>query len=113
MWSKQKQTAADTSQLAKVINKGLFAGLIPLCKNKELTEKDVQDVNLGGAIVGTVSYLVPGVNLDHPLIVLATRGIILYLKFKSICTKIEEMKGKIEDALTGIKPGLKKEEHRE
>ena len=112
-WTKQKQTAADTSKLAVIINKGLFAGLMPICKNKALTEKEVQDVNLGGAIVGTVQYMVPGVNLEHPLVLLATRGIILYLKFKAICSKVEEMKGKIEDALTGLKPGIKTEEHKQ
>ena len=111
-WTKQKQTAADTSKLALIINKGMYHGLMPFCKNKALLEKDVQDVNFGGAVVGTVQHFVPGLNLDHPLVLLATRGIILYLKFKAICSKIEEMKGKIEDALTGIKPGLKTEEHK-
>ena len=116
-WSKQKQTAADTSQLAKIINKGMFAGLLPLCKNKNLTEADVQEVNLGGAIVGTVTYLVPGANLDHPLIILATRGIILYLKFKAICAKVDDIKSKIDETIGaikegGIKAGWKKDEHK-
>ena len=111
-WTKGKQKEADGSTLAKVINKGMYAGLLPLCKNKKLTEQDVQDVNLGGAVVGTVTYLVPGVNLDHPLIVLATRGIILYMKFKAVCSKVEEIKAKLEDTRGGIKQGWQKEEHK-
>ena len=112
-WTKQKQTAADSSKLAQIINKAMYHGLMPFCKNKALTEKEVQDVNLGGAVVGTVQHFVPGLNLDHPLVLLATRGIILYLKFKAICSKIEQIKGKIEDALTGVKPGFQPVEHKE
>lgn len=94
-WNKTKQTAADTSKLATLINKGMYAGLMPLCKNKKLQENDVLDINLGGAVVGTVQYFIPNVNLEHPLILLATRGIILYLKFKSVCNKVAEIKDKI------------------
>jgi hypothetical protein len=110
-WTKQKQSAADTSKLAQIINKGMYAGLMPFCANKNLQEKDVQEINLGGAVVGTVQYLVPGVNLDHPLVLLATRGIILYLKFKAICGKIEQIKAHIDESIGGIKQGWTKEEH--
>jgi hypothetical protein len=94
-WNKGKQNAADTSKLAILINKGMYSGLYPFCLNKKLTEADVQDINLGGAVVGTVQYMLPDVNLEHPIILLATRGIMLYLTFKRICGKIGEIKQKL------------------
>lgn len=104
-WSKQKQAAADSSKLATVLNTAMYHGLLPVCKNKQLKEKDVQEVNFGGAVVGTVGYLFPQLNMEHPLILLATRGIILYLKFKVICGKIEDMKAKVSETIGGIKAG--------
>jgi len=94
-WTKTKQNAADTSKLAMLINKGMFGFLAPMCANRELKEEDVQEINLGGAIVGTVTYYVPGLPLDHPLITLATRGILLYLAFKRICSKVKEIKERL------------------
>jgi hypothetical protein len=94
-WNKTKQTAADTSKLALIINKGMYHGLMPFCTNKALKEEDVQEVNFGGAVVGTVGYFFPDINMEHPLILLATRGIILYLKFRAICSKIVEIKDKL------------------
>jgi hypothetical protein len=115
-WTKQKQTAADTSKLAVIINKGLYHGLMPFCKNKALTEDEVQAVNFGGAVVGTVGYFFPGVNMEHPLILLATRGIILYLKFKAICSKIVEIKDKLTniggEQIGAVKQEWTKEEHK-
>ena len=115
-WTPQKQKAADTSKLAELFNKGIYNGVMPFCKTKDLKESDVQDINLGGAIVGTIQWAVPGANLDHPLIVLATRGIMFYLTFKRICTQVQErvdgirakMAGAVESSgseqLSGIKP---------
>jgi hypothetical protein len=94
-WNKGKQNAADSSKLAILINKGMYSGLYPFCPNKKLTEADVQDINLGGAVVGTVQYMLPDVNLEHPIILLATRGIMLYLTFKRICGKIGQIKEKL------------------
>lgn len=115
-WNKTKQTAADTSKLAVIINKGVYHGLMPFCKNKALTEEEVQAVNFGGAVVGTVGYFFPDVNMEHPLILLATRGIILYLKFKAICSKIVEIKDKLShlggEQIGDIKQEWKKEEHK-
>ena len=104
-WSTQKQKAADESNLAKLINKGLYHGTFPLCKSKELKETDVQEINMGGAIVGSILYFFPDVNLDHPLVVLATRGILFYLKFRQICSTITEKVEEIKDKLSGLKPG--------
>jgi hypothetical protein len=115
-WTKQKQTAADTSKLAQIINKGMYHGLMPFCKNKALTEEEVQAVNFGGAVVGTVGYFFPGVNMEHPLILLATRGIILYLKFKAICSKIVEIKDKLTniggEQVGDVKQDWVKEQHK-
>ena len=107
-WSTGKQKNADESNLAKLINKGLYHGVFPLCKNKQLKEEDVQDINLGGAVVANVLYFFPDVNLEHPLIVLTTRGILFYIRFKAICStitqKIEELKSKVVGGDSGIKP---------
>ena len=101
-WSPQAQKRADESNLAKLINKGIYHGSFPLCKNKQLKETDVQEINLGGAIVGSVLYFFPDVNLDHPLIVLATRGILFYLKFRQICSAMNQKVAEVKDM---IKPG--------
>jgi hypothetical protein len=102
-WSTQKQKQADESNLAKLINKGLYHGTFPLCKSKQLKEEDVQEINMGGAIVGSILYFFPDVNLDHPLIVLATRGILFYLKFRQICSTITEKVEAVKDKLSGLK----------
>jgi hypothetical protein len=107
-WNKGKQKAADESKLATLINKGMYHSLYPFCKNKELKEEDVQEVNLGGGVVGAVQYYVPDLNLDHPIIVLLTRGIMLYLAFKRICGKIAEIKEKVVNigGGSGVKAGF-------
>ena len=107
-WTKQKQSAADTSKLAHLINKGMYSGLMPFCKNKALKEEDVQDINLGGAVVGAVQYYVPELNLEHPIVMLLTRGIMLYLKFKQICNRVGEIVEKIKHiGADGVKGGVK------
>lgn len=98
-WTTQKQKTADESGLAKIINKGVFHGTFPFCKSKQLKEEDVQDINVGGAVVANILYFFPDVNLEHPLIVLGTRAILFFIRFKAICShiteKIEEIKEKI------------------
>lgn len=109
-WNKGKQKAADESKLATLINKGMYHSLMPFCKNKELKEEDIQEVNLGGGVVGAVQYYVPDLNLDHPIIVLLTRGIMLYLAFKRICGKIADIKEKIQTiGGGGVKAGFAEE----
>ena len=108
-WTPTKQKGADASKLAELINKGVYAGTFPFCKNKSLKEEDVQSINIGGAVVGSILYFFPYVNLDHPAIVLVTRAILFYLRFKQICTEIKE---KVNDAyaklgLSGVKPDWK------
>ena len=107
-WTTKKQQDADNSNLAKLINKGIFASTFPFCKNKALKEENVQEINLGGAVVANVLYFFPNVNLDHPAIVLTTRVILFYLRFKAICSaitqKIDELKAKVVGGDSGIKP---------
>ena len=111
-WTKQKQTAADTTKLAQIINMGIFQGMMPFCKNQQLKEEHVQEINPGGAIVANINYYFPESKLEHPLVMLGIRAVILYIKFKSVCGKIKEVKdgvlpfGKNKD---GIKPGMKTE----
>lgn len=100
-WTPQKQKAADTSKLAELFNKGIYQGVMPFCKTKELKEKDVQDINLGGAVVGLIQWAAPGVNLDHPVIVLVTRGIMFYLTFKRICAVVQAKVDGIREKLAG------------
>jgi hypothetical protein len=104
-WSNQKQKQADESNLAKLINKGLYHGTFPLCKSKQLKEEDVQSINMGGAIVGGILYFFPDVDLNHPLVVLATRGILFYLKFRQICSVLNQKVEEVKDKLSGLKPG--------
>ena len=102
-WSPQKQKAADDSKLAELINTGLYHGVFPFCKSKELKVEDVKEINLGGAVVGSVLYFFPDINLDHPLIVLATRGILFYIRFRTICSRIAEKVAGVKEKLAGVK----------
>jgi hypothetical protein len=107
-WSTQKQKSADESKLAELINTGLYHGVFPFCKSQDLKLEDVKEINMGGAVVGSVLYFFPDINLDHPLIVLTTRGILFYIRFRSICNtireKVDDIKLKIPTKNTG---GLK------
>jgi Na+-translocating ferredoxin:NAD+ oxidoreductase RnfG subunit len=86
-WSKQRQTESDTSVFASVLNDGIFY-LAP-CPQKGLTVEDVQKINVGGAIVGLVSYYTD-VNLNHPIIIFVTRTIMLVLKIRAMCYRLQE-----------------------
>lgn len=86
-WNKGKQKEVDESVFADVLNEGLFA-LIP-CPHKNLKIEDVKQINLGGAIVGLVSYYT-SVNLNHPIIIFISRALILVLKVRKMCYLIQE-----------------------
>ena len=107
-WSTGKQKNADESKLAELINTGMYHGVLPFCKNKALKVEDVKEVNLGGAVVSSILYYFPDVNLDHPLIVLATRGILFYIRFRQVCSTINEKIEEVKQTLSGIKPEWKK-----
>jgi len=110
-WSVKKQQEADKSQLAQLINQAVYHGTFKFCRSKELRIEDVNEINLGGGLVATVMYFLPDINLDHPAIVLTTRAILFYIKFKTICTSVREKLGEVEDktkdVLSGIKEGWK------
>lgn len=108
-WNRQKQKAADESKLAELINKGLYNGVFPFCKSQQLKQEDVDDINLGGAIVGSVLYFFPDINLDHPLIILTTRGILFYLRFRQVCSTIKEKVTETAEAGKEILSGIKAE----
>ena len=76
---------ADKTELAKLVNKGLFALSYPVCKNKKLTQKDVEEINFGGAIVAIMVYYIPNFNFEHPIVILISRGIALFLKVRTVC----------------------------
>ena len=106
-WNSKKQKEADESKLAELINQAVYHGTFKFCRNKELKLEDVKEINLGGGIVASVMYFLPDLNLDHPAIVLATRGILFYLRFRTICStiteKIDGAKVKASEVLGGIK----------
>ena len=108
-WNKTKQNAADTSKLAELLNKGIYSGVMPFCASKELKVEDVQEINLGGAIVGVIQWGFPNINLEHPAIILVTRGIMFYLKFKQICKIAKEKVEGVKETIGGVKGGLKPE----
>jgi hypothetical protein len=89
--------------------------MMPFCATQNLKEEDVQEINPGGAIVANVNYYLPDTKLEHPLVMLGVRIVILYLKFKSVCTEIKDLGakgniahlGKSAGAPQGLKPGMK------
>lgn len=114
VWTKQKQTQADNSKLAQIINMGIYQGMLPFCANQQLKEDHVQEINPGGAVIANISYFFPESKLEHPLVMLGIRAIILYIKFKSVCGRIQKVAGgKSENASPilgrgqGLKPGMK------
>ena len=109
-WNKTKQNAADTSKLAELLNKGIYSGVMPFCASKKLKVEDVQEINLGGGIVAIIQWGFPGINLEHPIIVLVTRVIMFYLKFRQVCKLIRERvecADGITETIGGVKGGLK------
>ena len=111
-WTPAKQKKADESKLGELINRGLFS-VIP-CPSGELRFEDVQKINLGGAIIGTIQFYFPDFNLDHPIVILVVRGVILVIKVKALCyaikKKVKEVKESIIGAGDAIKPEWKEKE---
>jgi len=106
-WTTKKQKEADESKLAELINQAVYHGTFKFCRNRELKLEDVKEINLGGGIVASVMYFLPDLNLDHPAIVLTTRAILFYIRFKTICStvreKTDEIAQKAKDLLSGVK----------
>ena len=111
-WTPAKQKKADESKLGELINRGLFS-VIP-CPSGELRFEDVQQVNLGGAIIGTVQFYFPDFQLDHPIVILVVRGVILVIKVKALCYAIKKKVKEVKESVIGggdaIKPEWKEKE---
>jgi len=87
VWNKTKQVESDTSIFAEAINEALFH-FIP-CPQQGLKIEEVKQINLGGAITGLVVYYT-NINLSHPIIIFVTRTIVLVLKVRAMCYKLQE-----------------------
>ena len=101
-WTKQKQTEADLCIFADAINEALFY-FIP-CPKEGLKIEDVKQINLGGGIVGVITYYT-NINLNHPVIVLVTRTIVLVLKVRQMCYVMQEKYNEIKDKARTALPG--------
>ena len=66
-------------------------------------------MNPGGAVVATISFYFPEQKMDHPLVILGIRIVIMYVKFKSVCSRAQKAVGDISHvgAGKGLKPGMK------
>ena len=95
------QTDADTSQVAKLVNHLIF-GMIP-CKNRKLTEEEVQQINPGGGIIASVMIVAPNLPLNHPFLILGIRLVTLYLRVKMVCNVVTEKYESLKDKLGGVK----------
>ena len=103
VWTKVKQTEADLSPFAGVINQAMFS-FIP-CPNKNLTIEQVNEINLGGSIVGVISYYT-NVNLNHPLLILLTRVLLLVIKVRAMCFRVQERVSEIQSKVEGLRKGV-------
>lgn len=99
-WNKGKQKEADESVFADVLNDATFH-FIP-CPQRNLTIEEVKKINLGGAVVGLVTYYTD-INLSHPIIIFVSRAIMLVIKVRALCYKIQE---KIDEAKEMAKAAL-------
>ena len=103
-WSSQKQKAGDTSQLAGVINQVIFF-VVP-CKSGKLEQKHIDEINLGGGIVNTITYLFPGMDIgNNPIVTLLIRLGLLVLKVRKICDNIRQKGAPHKDDTIGAPEG--------
>ena len=72
--------------------------------SKNLKIEDVKQINLGGGIVGIVTYYT-NINLNHPVIVCVTRTILLVLKVRQMCYVITEKVNKAKEKARNALPG--------
>ena len=101
-WNKTKQKEVDESVIADVVNEALFH-FIP-CPNKNLKIEDVKEINVGGSLVGLVVYYTD-INLNHPLVIFSLRTIMLVLKVRAMCYKVQEKVGAIQSKVEGLRMG--------
>jgi len=101
LWNSKRQKEADESVFADVVNEAVFY-FVP-CPQKRLTLEEVKKINIGGGIIGIVTYYT-NINLNHPIIVFITRAILLLLKIRAMCFKIYEKAERLNhrEAMSGI-----------
>lgn len=99
-WSNADQNTSDKSPLAKIINEAVYMFMFPVCKNKKLVQKDIDEVNLGGALVGLLVYLIPGFSPNNPIILFPVRIIMLFIKVKHICAVVAEKAGNLKKKIS-------------
>lgn len=104
-WNAQKQKAGDSSQLADVLNQVIF--YMAPCPNGKLEFKHVKEINVGGGVVNTISYLFPGLDFsNNPIIVLVIRVALFVIKVRKICYTIKQ---KGNDIIGAPEDGLNKD----
>lgn len=101
-WNKGRQKEADECVFADVLNEALFY-FIP-CPRQGLKIEDVKQINLGGGIVGVVTFYT-NINLNHPVIVLVTRAILMVLKVRQMCYAMQEKYNEIKEKARSSLPG--------
>jgi hypothetical protein len=84
------------------LNEALF-NFIP-CPNKNLKIEDVKKINVGGSIIGLVVYYTD-INLNHPLVVFVLRTIMLVIKVRALCYKVQEKVGEIQRKVEDLRKG--------
>ena len=90
--------AADKSELAETINRGIYLLSYPFCRSGKLTYEDVEKINVGGAIAGLLAFYIPNFDHGHPIVLLIIRVVIFVSKFRQICGKIlDKIGAKKED----------------
>jgi hypothetical protein len=93
-WSPQKQSAADKSQLAGVLNQVIFLAMP--CPSGQLEMKHIEEINLGGGIVGSVQYMFPNIDLGNPILVLVLRVGLLVVKVRKLCYLMKDKVGGVK-----------------
>jgi hypothetical protein len=66
------------------------------CPSGQLELKHVQEINLGGGVVGTVQYVFPNIDLSNPILVLVLRVGLLVVKVRKLCFMMKDKVGGVK-----------------
>ena len=106
----------DGSEVARSLNTMLYIGLKQFtCPHKDSVPphghydmQDVQEINLGGAVLNLIAYYVPDLKLNHPVMNVILRSVSLVLMVREKCWELKEQVQhkvqEIQDKFAGIKP---------
>lgn len=112
-WTPKKQKEADNELMAGFFNKAIYAVLPAHCK-KNISREKVDEINVGGGIVGLIYYYFPGTNVNHPAVILIIRFAMLIMLIYEGCIMVKERITSLTDntistgGTGGIKPEWKK-----